>query len=121
MRLCIDVHGRAAKQLGVSREELAEVATIAAGRCVPVRRWVTGCWRCGCLMLRSGKTTPAFARPALWVACGGWISVPPAASAADRYPAARPCSCFSSSLPLETSVVSTRYDCLSGALNFDFD
>lgn len=27
---CIDVHGRAAKQLGVSREELAEVATIAA-------------------------------------------------------------------------------------------
>lgn len=27
---CIDVHGRAAKRLGVTREELAEVATIAA-------------------------------------------------------------------------------------------
>ncbi len=27
---CIEVHSRAAKQLGVSREELAEVATIAA-------------------------------------------------------------------------------------------
>ena len=27
---CIDVHGRAAKQLDVSREELAEVATIVA-------------------------------------------------------------------------------------------